>query len=328
MPRVQVPQYNTYIDFPDGTDPAVMKSVLAKQFPKKEAAPAPSQSSKDAESLGSLGTNPIVSGVGQAGGRIVGTVQRAFGYDDAADEAFRNVGRLESARREKDPGMTGAVLSAASQGGILAAPAVGTAIATGGVAIPLAMGVATGGAIAGSGAITEAKDAGVSADALTAFVGAEVGIDAAINGILGVTGGQAVSGPIKAGMREVVKRLGVNIGAAEIGLIADQLTRNATNINPAKTEDLFRMGAEAALTAGVTQGAFEVAGAPRAGRARKEGARAKLAMEKAQREAIEAEAARLTRLQAEEHLFETNDMSNQARGNAASCKEITTAGIR
>lgn len=35
MPRVEIPSYGTYIDFPDGIDQAVMMDVLAKNFPKK-----------------------------------------------------------------------------------------------------------------------------------------------------------------------------------------------------------------------------------------------------------------------------------------------------
>lgn len=35
MPRVTVPEYSTFVDFPDGTPPEEMQSALAAQFPKK-----------------------------------------------------------------------------------------------------------------------------------------------------------------------------------------------------------------------------------------------------------------------------------------------------
>jgi len=37
MPRVEVPEHGTFVDFPDGTPPEEMQSVLATQFPKKRS---------------------------------------------------------------------------------------------------------------------------------------------------------------------------------------------------------------------------------------------------------------------------------------------------
>jgi hypothetical protein len=277
MPRVQVPQYNTYIDFPDGTDPATMKAVLSQKFPKKQPAPsdpatlAPTQAQKDAEAFGPGRTNFVVSGLGQAGGRVVGTLQRAFGYDEAADETFRNVKRIEEASREASPGILPAVGRQVVGGVALAAPAVATTLASGGsIPIAAAAGAGTATLMAGSEAITEAKDAKVTADQLTAYVASQAGIEGVLGGVMGLTGGKAVSGPVADGLKAAMKRMGVNVLGAEAGLAMNLVAGKLTEVKP---EDLtyrqiFDMALEAGLTAGATQGGFEAVGKLTKGRKR------------------------------------------------------------
>lgn len=39
MPRIDIPEYGTFVDFPDETDPKTIQDVLAKNYPKKEVKP-------------------------------------------------------------------------------------------------------------------------------------------------------------------------------------------------------------------------------------------------------------------------------------------------
>lgn len=235
-------------------------------------APAKTQAEIDAEALGPSGTNFAVSGLGQAGGRVVGTLQRAFGYDEAADETFRNVKRIEEASREASPGILPAVGRQVVGGVALAAPAVATTLASGGsIPIAAAAGAGTATLMAGSEAITEAKDAKVTADQLTAYVASQAGIEGVLGGVMGLTGGKAVSGPVADGLKAAMKRMGVNVLGAEAGLAMNLVAGKLTEVKP---EDLtyrqiFDMALEAGLTAGATQGGFEGVGAVSRGRARR-----------------------------------------------------------
>lgn len=232
---------------------------------------APTQAQKDAEALGPGRTNFVVSGLGQAGGRVVGTLQRAFGYDDAADETFRKVKRIEEASREASPGVLPAVGRQVVGGSVLAGPALASTIASGG-SIPIA--AAAGGGLAtlmaGSEAITEAKDAKVTADQLTAYVASQAGIEGVLGGVMGLTGGKAVSGPVADGLKAAMKRMGVNVLGAEAGLAMNLIAGKLTEVKP---EDLtyrqiFDMALEAGLTAGGTQAGFEAVGKVTKGRKR------------------------------------------------------------
>ncbi|HOP39726.1 MAG TPA: hypothetical protein PLI53_01655, partial [Geobacteraceae bacterium] len=66
MIRVQIPEHNTHVDFPDGTDPAEMQRVLQENFPaKSQAIPAEAKQvvSKDLGFPASSGSRTEVMGI-------------------------------------------------------------------------------------------------------------------------------------------------------------------------------------------------------------------------------------------------------------------------
>lgn len=71
MPRVDVPDYKTFVDFPDGTPPEEMQSVLATQFPKKRSI------------LDSVVKGPLAR-VAQGVNSSLGGALSAFGLDAGA----------------------------------------------------------------------------------------------------------------------------------------------------------------------------------------------------------------------------------------------------
>ena len=71
MPRVEVPEHGTFVDFPDGTPPEEMQSVLATQFPKKRSI------------LDSVVKGPLAR-VAQGVNSSLGGALSAFGLDEGA----------------------------------------------------------------------------------------------------------------------------------------------------------------------------------------------------------------------------------------------------